>query len=230
MLFGNWQYSLENGSFLGTDSTPGIFNPNYSETSVAPMSDDVFGVPSYEDPVIMNPPHREPPPQEKPSCPNNDVRGIPSYEDYEGDDCVDHHEDLEPPSSPDLLVTQRWATQQGGFWDTQQWLAGDFNGDGRDDMVKAFNEEGYANLDVHLSNGSTFEIERWATKQGGFWDTQQWLAGDFNGDGRDDMVKAFNEEGYASLDVHLSNGSTFEIERWATKQGGFWDTQQWLVG
>jgi hypothetical protein len=99
---------------------------------------------------------------------------------------------------------QRWATKQGGFWDAQQWLVGDFNGDGRDDMGKAFNDGGAGSLDVHLSSGSRFTMERWATKQGGFWDTQQWLAGDFNGDRLDDMGKAFNDGGAASLDVHLS--------------------------
>ena len=133
-------------------------------------------------------------------------------------------------SNGSTFEIERWATKQGGFWDTQQWLVGDFNGDGRDDMVKAFNEEGYASLDVHLSNGSTFEIERWATKQGGFWDTQQWLVGDFNGDGFDDLAKAFNDSGEASLDVHLSNGSTFEMQRWGTRQGRFGDTQKWLAG
>ena len=124
----------------------------------------------------------------------------------------------------------RWGTRLGGFWDTQQWVAGDFNGDGRDDLAKAFNDNGLASMDVHLSNGSGFNIERWATRQGGFADTQQWLVGDFNGDGRDDLVKPFNDNGLASIDVHLSNGSGFNIERWATQQGGFWNSQKWLVG
>ena len=129
-----------------------------------------------------------------------------------------------------LLTMQRWATRQGGFWDAQQWLVGDFNGDGKDDMAKAFNDGGLASLDTHLSNGSSFTLQRWATRQGGFWDAQQWLVGDFNGDGKDDMAKAFNDGGLASLDTHLSNGSSFTLQRWATRQGGFWDAQQWLVG
>ena len=125
---------------------------------------------------------------------------------------------------------QRWATRQGGFWDAQQWLAGDFNGDGKDDVAKAFNDGGLGSVDVHVSNGSSFSMQRWATGQGSFWDAQQWLVGDFNGDGKDDLVKAFNDGGLASIDVHISNGSGFSMQRWATGQGGFWDTQQWLVG
>jgi subtilisin family serine protease len=133
-------------------------------------------------------------------------------------------------SNGSSFTGQRWATRQGAFWDAQQWLVGDFNGDGRDDVAKTFNDNGLASVDVHLSNGSSLTGQRWATRQGAFWDTQQWLVGDFNGDGRDDVAKAFNDNGLASIDVHLSNGSVFTNQRWATRQGGFWDTQQWVVG
>ncbi|MCC5661343.1 hypothetical protein LC608_31205 [Nostoc sp. XA010] len=125
---------------------------------------------------------------------------------------------------------QRWATGQGGFWDTQKWLVGDFNADGKDDLVNVFNDGGLASIDTHLSNGESFAIQRWATGQGGFWDTQKWLVGDFNADGKDDLVNVFNDGGLASIDTHLSNGESFAIQRWATGQGGFWDTQKWLVG
>ncbi len=129
---------------------------------------------------------------------------------------------------------QRWATNQGGFWDTQQWLAGDFNGDGKADLAKAMNNgNGGTNIDVHISNGdNAFNLQRWATNQGGFWDTQQWLAGDFDGDGKADLAKAMNDgNGGTNIDVHISNGNnTFSLQRWATNQGGFWDTQQWLAG
>jgi hypothetical protein len=60
-----------------------------------------------------------------------------------------------------------------------------------------FNDGGLASIDVHLSTGGSFGAQRWATRQGGFWDLQKWVAGDFNGDGvRDindvcDMVSAY---------------------------------------
>ncbi|WP_121971033.1 hypothetical protein [Leptolyngbya sp. BC1307] len=97
-------------------------------------------------------------------------------------------------------------------------------------MAKAFTDGGLASVDVHRSEGAAFAIERWATAQGGFWDAQQWLSGDFDGDGKDDLAKAFTDGGLASIDVHRSEGAAFAIERWATAQGGFWDTQQWLSG
>ena len=123
-----------------------------------------------------------------------------------------------------------WATQQGDFWDAQKWLAGDLNGDGRDDLVNVFGENGLVSVDVHLSDGSSFGFDRWATQLGSFSDNQKWLVGDFNGDGRDDLVNVFNDNGLASMEVYLSDGSGFVTEAWATQQGGFWDAQKWLVG
>lgn len=125
----------------------------------------------------------------------------------------------------------RWETRQGCFWDQQQWVSGDFNGDGRTDLAKAFNHDGRASLDVHLSTGGGFSIGRWATRQGCFLDAQKWMAGDFNGDGLADFAKAFNcGNGLACIDVHLSTGSSFVIQRWATNQGWFWDRQKWRAG
>jgi hypothetical protein len=133
-------------------------------------------------------------------------------------------------ASTDVLRIERWATRQGGFWDAQQWVIGDFNGDGRADLANVFNDGGLASIDVHLSTGASVGIARWATRQGGFWDAQKWSAGDFNGDGRADLANVFNDGGLASIDVHLSTGASVGIARWATRQGGFWDAQKWSAG
>ncbi|MBC1236330.1 S8 family serine peptidase [Nostoc sp. 2RC] len=133
-------------------------------------------------------------------------------------------------SNGNSLENVVWATQQGGFSEDQKWLTGDFNGDGRDDLANVFNEANQASIDVHLSNGNSFTNQRWATQQGGFWNEQKWLAGDFNSDGQDDLANVFNEANQASIDVHLSNGNSFTNQRWATQQDGFWNEQKWLAG
>jgi Subtilase family len=133
-------------------------------------------------------------------------------------------------SAASSLTNERWANQQGGFWNEQKWLAGDFNGDGKEDLANVFNDAGKASVDVHLSNGNSFINERWATQQGGFWNNQKWLVSDFNGDGKEDLAKVFNDSNQASIDVHLSNSSSFTIKRWATKQGRFSNNQKWLAG
>ncbi len=148
-----------------------------------------------------------------------------------GKACIDVH-----LSTGSGFKMQRWATHQGGYWGSQKWMVGDFNGDGKDDLAKAFNDakiNSDAIIDVHLSNGSSFSMKRWATYQGGYWNSQKWMSGDFDGDGKDDLAKAFNDariNSDAIIDVHLSNGSSFSMKRWATYQGGYWDTQKWMSG
>jgi hypothetical protein len=134
------------------------------------------------------------------------------------------------PNVGQSFAIARWATQQGGFWNEQKWVTADFNADGRTDFAKAFDEGGLASIDVHLSNGSSFGIQRFATQQGGFWNEQKWFAGDFNNDGRADMAKVFYDGGLASIDVHVNTGAGFVLQRWATQQGGFWNEQQWVIG
>lgn len=128
------------------------------------------------------------------------------------------------------MAHERWATSQGPFWNEQKWLSGDFNGDGRDDMVKVFQERSKVCIDVHLAGNGDFAPHRWVTGQGRFWDEQQWRVGDFNGDGKDDLVNVFDERGKISMEVYLAGNGSFAPQRWATGQGRFWAGQQWQVG
>lgn len=128
------------------------------------------------------------------------------------------------------FVRQRWATRQGGFWDTQKWFAGDFDGDGHADLANVFNDQNQIAIDVHLWTPNGFIQQRWATLQGYFWDAQQWLAGDFDGDGDADLANVFDDDGDTSIDLHHSTRSTFRFQRWMTRKIPFSDTQKWLSG
>jgi 2-phospho-L-lactate guanylyltransferase (CobY/MobA/RfbA family) len=125
---------------------------------------------------------------------------------------------------------ERWVSQQGSFMSSTKWLAGDFDDDGRTDLAAVYNDLGSASIDVWLSTGSTFVRQRLATRQGAFWDTQKWFAGDFDGDGHADLANVFNDQNQITIDVHLWTRNGFTQQRWATLQGDFWDAQQWVAG
>jgi hypothetical protein len=124
----------------------------------------------------------------------------------------------------------RFATKQGGYWDSQIWKVGDFDGDGKTDLMKLWNDNGNMTADVHLSKGDHFEMHRFATKQGGMSDGMKWFVGDFDGDGKADLMKLWDDGGKMDADVHLSSGSAFTMHRFATKQGAYSDSMQWHVG
>ena len=127
-----------------------------------------------------------------------------------------------------------------GFWDAQRWLVGDFNGDGKDDLLNVYgrkNPDGKleARAWVHRSTGNGFERQTSLQTLAGFWDAQRWLVGDFNGDGKDDLLNVYgrkNPDGKleARAWVHRSTGNGFERQTSLQTLAGFWDAQRWLVG
>jgi len=96
----------------------------------------------------------------------------------------------------------------GGF----SGVAGDFNGDGRDDIV-TFTRGPAADVYVALSTGSSFSGTGWKWHDFFAVGAETPLVGDFNGDGKDDIA-TFTRGAAADVYVALSTGSSFSGTGW----------------
>ncbi len=86
---------------------------------------------------------------------------------------------------------------------------GDFNGDGRDDIV-TFLDTGH--VFVALSTKFEFYGDGWLWQDGFCQNGDTPLVGDFNGDGRDDIACLSVEDGRARIWVALANPSTITYD------------------
>ena len=141
-------------------------------------------------------------------------------------------------------IRVEWLRDLGIRGEASQWVAGDFDGNGLTDLARIFDDGGLASIDVVLTNpdGEGSTRVRWGNKQGDYTQGQRWLAGDFNGDGHDDLANVFDDRGLASIDVHLSTGAAFTFvpvdsgavrtSRWLHRAGPFVASPaagQWLA-
>ncbi len=118
-----------------------------------------------------------------------------------------------------------------GNWDSARSrpMIGDYNGDGRNDII-IFYDYGYENSAVMtmLNTGTTFNLPQMVWISGpGNWDANRSrpMIGDYNGDGRDDVI-IFYDYGYSNSAVMtmLNNGSGFDAPQQVWISGpGNWD-------
>jgi hypothetical protein len=142
---------------------------------------------------------------------------------------------------------QVWNSTPGGFtWANGNWIAGDFNGDGKDDAV-AFYDLGCDSQACYTaayewlgtSSGIAAPTQVWSSAPGGFtWANAKWIAGDFNGDGRADAM-AFYDRGCDSQACYTAafewlgtrGGLSAPTQVWSSAPGGFtWANTKWTAG
>ena len=125
----------------------------------------------------------------------------------------------------------QWTDRDGGWSDDTKWFAGDFNADGKTDIGAAWNNGGRTTLTVRLSQGDKFNHVHWSLDAGRWFNSSTFVAGDFNGDGGDDVAQLWNDIGRNSIKVSFSVGTQFwpPID-WARRDGGWGDTIKWIPG
>ncbi len=171
--------------------------------------------------------------------PTEDMGAIESTHsgDVNGDGRLDlvHVEESEDETSVSVRI---WpGTAEGPGQAVEQTLAldstintdatyglGDFNGDGRDDLLLPVNrQDDYMALTVSLSNGETFDAPVEFGWRGGRDNTSDELGvGDFDGDGMDDLfaIVANRKSKGLRFKVFRSDGTTFERTSSTTIEDG----------
>lgn len=132
------------------------------------------------------------------------------------------------PSESCLNPTQfEWSTTRPGYeigpWTTvgQKFhsgdggknATGDFNGDGKTDVVSYVGDDN-SKVNIHLSNGTGFVSAEW---NGQFKtsdaSSKNWI-GDFNGDGRSDIA-SWDGQNQISMNLANAEGNGFTNQTWA---------------
>ncbi|WP_406152381.1 FG-GAP-like repeat-containing protein [Streptomyces anulatus] len=123
-------------------------------------------------------------------------------------------------------------TGPAGNWTASRdkQVTGDFNGDGRDDLAVFHGySDGSNKIFAFLTaptGGFNYPVGSWTSTSWGDWDRTTVHAGDFDGDGRDDIAGWYDyADGHDSIYVFPSSPTgTFSstTEAWTTPAGNMW--------
>ena len=143
--------------------------------------------------------------------------------------------DLEP--QPGLVNLAPQSNLGEGFYSPQVVLLGDINGDGTAELVQLWNNGPSVEVAVYGWKGKPtgFAMLGPATPllSQQFYNNGNWLIGDINHDGRDEIVEAYSDGGYVKFVVYgLVNGALVALSDKApdAKQGFSTGGAPWLLG
>ncbi|NEP58193.1 MAG: hypothetical protein F6K31_14415 [Symploca sp. SIO2G7] len=117
----------------------------------------------------------------------------------------------------------------GAYRDNTQYFIMDQNGDGQDDIIEIWQDQGSFNATTWSSNGrGNFDVAgvSWI---GGYQENTQYFTLDYNGDGREDLVEIWQDQGSFNATTWSSNGrGNFDVAgvSWI---GGYQENTQYFT-
>ncbi|MCX4964400.1 FG-GAP-like repeat-containing protein [Streptomyces sp. NBC_00654] len=131
-----------------------------------------------------------------------------------------------------------WSSPSGNWTSSRdKQVTGDFNGDGRDDLAVFHGySDGSNKIFTFLAaptGGFTYPVGSWTSTSWGDWNRTTVHAGDFDGDGRDDIAAWYDyADGHDSIYTFPSSATgTFGsvAEAWTTPAGAMWRDHMSIV-
>ena len=120
----------------------------------------------------------------------------------------------------------------GPFDDSQNWKSGDFNGDGKSDLLALIkNAQGSMRYTIYFSTDDSLRFD---SKSDGLiinYNDGKWLVGDVNGDGKDDIINVYkNSANRAIVTTIFSEGNRFGDIANTQVLEKYYDSQIWATG
>ncbi len=126
--------------------------------------------------------------------------------------------------APGQLTSIPWAS-------TTEWLPGDFDGDGRADLMEVWKDGTSTSFRFWRSTWPTFVATDWKRSFGGWAPSAKWSVADFDGDGRDDILAAWPNGTATTLTVRRRSATgTIVAEQWLANAGTWATDREFVVG